>query len=161
MTTSYEHITPEQMNGYYLEVCRGMAQSMYDPHVIVALSRGGLDMGMKLSHWFGNSELLPVQWQTRDGVAQEKHLLEQCLSKYSGMLASVLIVDDICDSGQTLISIDEAIADMNLDIDVSYAVAIHNADCEFEPTWWGRTIYRNVDTQWFVFPWEEWWRANP
>jgi hypoxanthine phosphoribosyltransferase len=151
----YEYLTNQQMNSYYAEVCRAMAHAQYKPDVIIALSRGGLDFGVKLSNWFDDVELVPLVWQTRDGATKDLDKLHNVLSEYNG--GTVLIVDDILDSGATLQQIEKALADYE-SVVVDYAVAIENIEAEFEITWSGREISRTEDTQWFIFPWEDWWK---
>jgi len=158
MSTTKEYISSAQMNGYYLDVIQAMSSAQYQPDQIVAVSRGGLDFGVKLSHWVDDADFVPLTWQTRDGADKDIELLNRVLSKYSG--CNILFVDDICDSGKTLGEIEQYINSVDTDVYIDYAVAIHNQDADFAPTWCGRTIYRNMDTQWFVFPWEEWWSTN-
>lgn len=153
----YEYLSYTDMHNYYAEVCRAMTHVQYKPDVIIAPMRGGADFGVKLSNYF-DVPVVALQWQTRDGDDRNATALKELLRKYNG--GTVLVVDDICDSGKTLSEINTVI-DSWMDnegcVVIDYAVAIHNADCDFEPTWSGRTIYRNEDTQWFVFPWESWW----
>jgi len=149
-TPTYEFLSHAAMDGYYAEVCRAMAGAQYKPDVIVALSRGGLDFGVKLSNWFDDVELVPLVWQTRDGAIKEIDKLTATLSKYKGK--TILIVDDILDSGETLKQIDKVCSN------VDYAVAIENTEADFEATWSGKQIQRSEHTQWFVFPWENWWK---
>jgi hypoxanthine phosphoribosyltransferase len=149
-THKLEYLSDADMNSYYAEVCRAMAGAQYRPDVIIALSRGGLDFGVKLSNWFGDVALVPLVWQTRDGAIKEIDKLAATLSKYKG--TSILIVDDILDSGETLKQIDLLCSN------VEYAVAIENTEADFETTWSGRQIQRSEHAQWFIFPWEAWWR---
>lgn len=144
------------MNGYYAEVCRAMAHAQYKPDVIIALSRGGLDFGVKLSNWFDDVELVPLVWQTRDGETKDLDKLHSILSKYKH--GTVLIVDDILDSGETLQQIENIISEYNGVVFVDYAVAIENTEADFEVTWSGREMQRSEQPQWFIFPWEDWWK---
>lgn len=158
MSTVYERVSHQQMHDYYVTVCKAMSCAQYYPGVIVALSRGGLDFGVKLSHWYEDAQFVPLVWQTRDGTIQDGETLLELINSNAGR--SVLIVDDICDSGFTLKGIEQYLSEHGAGDQVDYAVAIHNADNEFEPTWWGRTIYRNQDPQWFLFPWENWYHTG-
>lgn len=154
----YEYLTYTDMHSYYAEVLRNMACCNYKPDLIIAPMRGGVDMGVKFSEYF-DVPVIALQWQTRDGGERDTGRLREILQENQG--ARILVVDDICDSGKTLEGINVVVdrfTDVAGDAIVDYAVAIHNDDCDFEPTWWGRTIYRNQDTQWFVFPWEAWWK---
>lgn len=152
----YEYLSHTDMNDYYAKVCRAMAGAQYKPDVIIALSRGGLDFGVKLSNWFDNVPMIPIAWQTRSGNTQQENVLCDTLNKYNHS-ASILIVDDINDSGKTLLDIERVVKETVNPHGVDYAVAIENTESEFECTWCGREISRSDDTQWFVFPWESWW----
>jgi hypoxanthine phosphoribosyltransferase len=68
-----------------------------------------------------------------------------------------LIVDDICDSGTTLKEIAEVALSCEQS-DVLFAAAIENLESPFSCDYSSREISRSEDTQWFIFPWEEWWR---
>lgn len=152
----YEYLSHNDMNRYYKEVLRQMAISQYCPDVIVAPMRGGVDMGVKLSHYFDNVPVKALHWQTRDGEEKNVHQLMEIVEQNIGK--SILIVDDICDSGKTLKEIYEYLVDEDgKNYNISFAVAINNMECDFQPTWYGREISRSDDPQWFVFPWEKWW----
>lgn len=156
-TPKYEYLSHSDMDSYYAEVCRAMAGAQYKPDVIIALSRGGLEFGVKLSNWFDDVPMIPISWQTRSGDTQQESLLRDALAQHKGA-QSVLIVDDINDSGKTLLGIDAVVKAATDPFSVDYAVAIENTESDFEATWNGREIHRSEDTQWFVFPWENWWK---
>ena len=154
-----QYLTDSDMNGYYAEVCRAMAHAQYKPDVIIALGRGGLDFGVKLSNWFDDVEMIPLVWQTRDGGERDASKLRELLSKYIG--GTVLVVDDICDSGVTLNGINTVVdrfTDSVGTVIVDYAVALHKESSDFEPTWYGRAIMPDEEDTWWVFPWEAWWK---
>lgn len=155
--TKYEHITYDQLHGYYHELVRGMHTAHYVPDVIIAPMRGGVDLGVKLSNYF-DCPVIALHWQTRDGLIKDSDTLTDILSKY--LTENILIVDDICDSGKTFKQISDVVDSFQENIHVDYAAAIANLDSEFQVNWLGRLIYRNTDTQWFVFPWEEWWKQS-
>lgn len=152
----YEYLSHSDMNSLYTETVRQMAISNYTPDVIIAPMRGGVDMGVKLSNYF-EVPVKALHWQTRDGeetnVNQLLEIVEQNVGK------NILIVDDICDTGKTLTDIyAHLVEDDGKNYNISFATAIANLECDFEPTWSGREISRSEDSQWFVFPWENWWR---
>ena len=91
-------------------LCREIILDKFDPQVIVGLSRGGLVPGVMMSHWF-NKPFKPVQAALRDFVEWEDYLPRKTDEK-------VLIVDDICDSGETFEKISEYIHKNNSKCDV-------------------------------------------
>lgn len=154
---THEVLDYTTMHGYYAEVVRQIANTGMVPDVIIALSRGGLDFGVKLSHYYDNCDLVPLVWQTRDGQLKQEDLLHDTLKANSG--ASVLVVDDILDSGETLQQIEEITDRYAGNVCIYYAVAIANLEADIAADFIGREIHRSEDTQWFVFPFENWWRV--
>lgn len=154
-----EFLNYSQMNGYYSEIVRSMSRVQYSPDVILAPMRGGADIGVKLSHYFG-VPLIAVEWQTRDGAVSDTAKLRQILREYNN--SSILIVDDICDTGDTIKSM-EVVIDRHCDVEtfigtVDTAVALFKESSDTDVTFHGRTLYGDEDHTWFVFPWEEWWK---
>ena len=74
-------------------LCREIVLDKFDPCCIVGLSRGGLLPGVMMSHWL-NKPFKPVKAALRDFPEWEDYLPRKTDER-------VLIVDDICDSGET------------------------------------------------------------
>ena len=74
-------------------LCRNITLDKFDPQVIVGLSRGGLTAGVMMSHWF-QKPFKPIRTSLRDFPDWEDYLPRKTDER-------VLIVDDICDSGET------------------------------------------------------------
>ncbi len=149
----YEYLSHEDMNNYYAEVIRTMSVDKFKPDVVFAPMRGGADFGIKLSTYY-DVPFEAIQWQTRDGTAKDTARLKDLYSAYEGK--NILIVDDICDSGETLKGIEHA-SEYNR-INIRFAVAIENVESKVDVDFSGREISRSIEDQWFVFPWEDWWR---
>jgi hypoxanthine phosphoribosyltransferase len=149
-----EHITHSEMNCYYREAVRQMAMAGYTPNVVFAPMRGGADFGIKISNYF-DIPFEPFLWQTRDGDATDWQQLGKLFEKYQR--SNILIVDDICDSGTTLKLILRAAEQHHVMPHI--AVAIDNIESGVFVHYSGREISRSEHTQWFVFPWENWWRG--
>lgn len=148
----YEKLSHTDMNNYYAEVVRAMAIDKFTPDVIIAPMRGGADFGIKLSNYY-NVPFVPLIWQTRDGTEQDKTTLTKIFEEFDNK--QILIVDDICDSGETLKGI-ESVTLYNR-TNIRFAVAIENIESGFACDYAAREISRSEDTQWFIFPWEKWW----
>lgn len=149
----FEYLTHEDMNNYYAEVIRIMTNDKFRPDVIFAPMRGGADFGIKLSTYY-DIPFEALQWQTRDGSARDVAKLKELYTTYDGK--NILIVDDICDSGETLKGIERA-SNYNR-TNIRFAVAIENIESGFACDYTAREISRSDDTQWFIFPWEDWWK---
>jgi hypoxanthine phosphoribosyltransferase len=65
------------------------------------------------------------------------------------------VVDDINDSGSTIVGLRRALAEADAVIDnVRFAVLITNVRSAAEVEYWASEIDRSTDERWFVFPWE-------
>ncbi len=87
--------TPKYMyswSEYQEDICNLADNLNFEPSVIIGLARGGLVPAVSLSHLTGKP-LVVATYQTRDGGVREKIKIPNY----------ALIVDDINDSGKTLI----------------------------------------------------------
>ena len=66
--------------------------------------------------------------------------------------SSILIFDDINDTGDTLSNIKNKFRDYNMDL--RFAVLINNKSSSFKVDYYGSEIDKKIDNSWIVFPWE-------
>ena len=72
----------------------------------------------------------------------------------------VLIVDDICDSGETFHKIREHINERKENgVDVRFATLWWNNECNFEPHYYINEIAKDTTKTWIHFCWENWWNT--
>ena len=72
----------------------------------------------------------------------------------------VLIVDDVCDSGETFHKIRDYINDRKENgVDVRFAVLWWNNECNFEPHYYAQECAKDSEDIWIHFPWEHWWNT--
>ena len=119
--------------------------------MIVGLSRGGLTPGVMLSHWF-KKPFKSVASALRDFPEWEEYLPRPTDKR-------VLIVDDICDSGETFHRMANHIIKKANGVDVRFASLWWNNECDFEPKYYVREIAKDSTNTWVHFPWEQWWNA--
>ena len=138
-------------------LARDIVLDKFNPNVIVGLSRGGLTPGVMLSHWF-KKPFKPVKSSLRDFPEWEDYLPKPTDEW-------VLIVDDICDSGETFQKMQGFIkgprknSPLELPVDVRFASLWWNNECDFEPTYYVNEIAKDSTDTWIHFPWEQWWNA--
>ena len=132
-------------------LCREIILDKFEPQVIVGLSRGGLVPGVMMSHWF-NKPFKPVQAALRDFAEWEEYLPRKTDER-------VLIVDDICDSGETFEKISKHIHNNNNKCDVRFASLWWNNEVDYEPHYYARDMAKDSENIWLVFPWESFWNA--
>ena len=133
------------------QLCREITLDNFTPDVIVGLSRGGLTPGVMMSHWL-KKPFKPVKSSLRDFPEWEDYLPRKTDEK-------VLIVDDICDSGETFEKISEYIHKNNSKCDVRYASLWWNNECDFEPHYYAQECAKDTEGIWIHFPWEHWWNT--
>ena len=133
-------------------LCREILLDKFDPNVIVGLSRGGLTPGVMMSHWM-KKPFKPIKTSLRDFPEWEDYLPRKTDER-------VLIVDDICDSGETFHKIREHINERKENgVDVRFATLWWNNECNFEPHYYVNEIAKDSTKTWIMFPWEGWWNT--
>lgn len=152
------------------ELVRQMWLDGWVPDYVVGITRGGLTPANLISQYLG-CPMHTLQVQLRDGGEQESNLW-MAADAFAGK--SILIVDDINDSGATLSWIKQDWTSGHLPEDQSWhdvwgnnvrvAVLYQNESSAstLTPTYSAEVINKFEDPCWIVFPWEEWWRRwNP
>ena len=138
-------------------LCREILLDEFNPEVIVGLSRGGLTPGVMMSHWM-QKPFKPVKASLRDFPEWEDYLPKKTDER-------VLIVDDICDSGETFDRIKSYIKGprinqpLELPVEVRFATLWWNNECNVEPHYYVNEIAKDSTGTWIHFPWESWWNT--
>ena len=133
-------------------ICREILLDKFDPDVIVGLSRGGLTPGVMMSHWM-EKPFKSIKASLRDFPEWEDYLPRKTDER-------VLIVDDICDSGETFHKIREHINERKENgVDVRFATLWWNNECNFEPHYYVNEIAKDSTKTWIHFCWENWWNT--
>ena len=133
-------------------LCREILLDKFDPDVIVGLSRGGLTPGVMMSHWM-EKPFKAIKASLRDFPEWEDYLPRKTDER-------VLIVDDICDSGETFFKIRKHINERKENgVDVRFATLWWNSECNFEPHYYVNECQKDTNKIWIHFPWESWWNT--
>ena len=123
----------------------------------MGISRGGLLPGVMMSHWL-QKPFKPVKAALRDFPEWEDYLPKKTDER-------VLIVDDICDSGETFTRMKSYIKGprlnqpMELPTEVRFASLWWNNECDFEPHYYAQECAKDSEDIWIHFPWEHWWNT--
>jgi hypoxanthine phosphoribosyltransferase len=124
----------------------------WKPDFIVGIGRGGLVPGAYLSHRTGIS-MLSVDHSSKVYGFADELLVKLAAQTNEG--ERILFVDDINDSGSTIAYLREALAANGGDTaNVRVAVLINNIRSRATVEYWSREIDRDLNKDWFVFPWE-------
>ena len=149
------YVTDTMFKQYLLDITRQMALSNWKPDVIVGPNRGGLQMGVMLSHYY-NVPFIPLQWQTRGEAGSKDHqAVDKITEKHS---SNILLVDDINDTGTTLLGITNAMDKPDYFADIKTATLINKTTSSFEDVDYYAVEMTPDTDKWVVFPFEEWWR---
>ena len=133
-------------------LCREIVLDKFDSDVIVGLSRGGLTPGVMMSHWM-EKPFKSIKASLRDYPEWEDYMPRKSDER-------VLIVDDICDSGETFHKIREHINERKENgVDVRFATLWWNNECNFEPHYYVNEIAKDSTKTWINFCWESWWNT--
>ena len=105
-----------------------------------------------MSHWM-EKPFKSIKASLRDFPEWEDYLPRKTDER-------VLIVDDICDSGETFHKIREHINERKKNgVDVRFATLWWNNECNFEPHYYVNEIAKDSTKTWINFCWESWWNT--
>ena len=151
-TPRLSYIAYERFVADVQAIAQALEAGAWTPDFIVGVGRGGLVPGAYLSHRTG-IPMLSVDYSSKiSGFADE--LLVK-LAKMSVAGQRILFVDDINDSGATLVHLRGSILDHGgVAENQRFAVLIDNRRSKATVEYSSRSIDRNVDKDWYVFPWE-------
>jgi len=127
---------------------RRIKYAYYQPKTIVALARGGLPLGVKLSHLLH----LPLMIVSVKSYNEEKQQSSTVLlnSSYTVPLQSpVLLVDEIADSGHTLQIVKRHFESLGVEVKIA-TLSYKQRSC-IRPDWYMSQEENNV---WIQYPWE-------
>lgn len=154
MTIKKKYVSFTDLQSLMSILVREMHYDNYRPEVIIAPSRGGLPIGVMLSHYF-EVPFVPLQWQTRDGNKTDHANLLAFVDEYREK--NILLVDDINDTGTTLKSITDTIF-QDFVFDLKIATLFNKTTSEFEDVDFFAEELTPDYNPWIVFPYEEWWK---
>ncbi|MFL2991013.1 MAG: phosphoribosyltransferase [Cytophagales bacterium] len=138
---------PHKIIKEYIKILdKNINKSNWIPDLILSINRGGCIPGVFLSHKMGvKHEVFSFNINIRNA---EIDLYKKLISKYS----SILIIDDINDTGKTLSKMSDLFKE-NLS-KLKFAVLINNKSSSFKVDYYSDEIDKNIDNSWIVFPWE-------
>ena len=120
--------------------------SKWKPDLILSINRGGCIPGIYLSHLRGiNHEVLSFKNKINSYIPFY-------LKKIENIYSNILIIDDINDTGKTLIEIKKKYNQSTFKF--KFAVLISNRSSSFKVDYYSNEIDKKVYNSWIVFPWE-------
>ena len=144
-----EILTWERFGTCCRELARQIADSGFEPEVLIAVARGGMLPGGGLSYALGVklTDAINVEFYTDvNETLPDPVLLAPMLDTDSIKGKRVLVVDDVVDSGRTLALVLDLLT--NVGAQPRSAVVYAKPTTVVEPDYvWART------DKWIVFPW--------
>ena len=141
-----KYVSFQKVKQNLIEINIKIDQSKWIPDIILSVNRGGCVPGVFLSHMRDlDHEVLSFK--------NIKIINNDLIKKIMINNLSILIIDDINDTGNTLAEIKK---EFNQYIKkIKFAVLINNKSSSFEVDYYGSEIDKNIDNRWIVFPWEK------
>lgn len=142
---------PEFMTAIHYLAAR-IKESGWAPDFMIGVGRGGLTPAVYLSHATG------IPMLSLDHSSRLPGFSAELLVKLAGrsLTDRLLFVDDINDSGGTIVHLKEALIEAGGDLaNVRFATLIDNIVSSERVDYRFRTIDRSINKDWFVFPWEQ------
>ena len=144
----------EEMIDSIRNISEQLTNANFDPEVIISVNRGGCIPGIYLSHYIERPHQV-INLELRDS-AKEPDL--DSIKEKIRQFSSVLIIDDINDSGKTIGVIKDL--SKNLTTKIHFAVLINKSESESKVEYYGKNVNSKANDYWYVFPWENWWKLN-
>lgn len=130
----------------------------FKPDYVVGLTRGGLIPATMISHYF-QVPMHTLEIKLRDHAVKPESNKWMAQDAVDGK--KILIIDDINDTGDTLAWLKndwDKSGKINWESNIRFAVLIENEPSSFGDTdYVSKSINKNENPQWIVYPWEEWW----
>ena len=140
----------DEMQNALVKIIEQMKNSNWFPEIILSINRGGCIAGVYLSHKIEIPHKV-IDIQLRDSsIIPNFSVLNDSLSKYK----RVLIIDDINDTGNTLILIKDH--SVKYQSEIRFAALINNINSKTKIDYQGQLIDKSKNPVWYIFPWEKW-----
>jgi len=120
----------------------------FAPEGIVAIARGGMTLAHALAEGLGLRDVQTLRTELYD-AQNKRESIELFGSCDFGEKRRVLVVDDIADSGETLLSVMEYLEKDFKDIEFRVATLFYKKSSLYEPHYW-----INEANAWIDFFWE-------
>tara|TARA_B100001250_G_scaffold412857_1_gene445217 strand:+ start:1516 stop:1953 length:438 start_codon:yes stop_codon:yes gene_type:complete len=136
-----------EMHNAIKQIAEQINISGFIPEVIISINRGGCIPGVYLSHFL----------EKPHKMIDIKSLNDNSKNTFSFLKnnKSMLIIDDINDTGNTFDFVKKIFKDS--DCEIRFAALINNVTSKTKIDYHGQLIDKADNPVWYVFPWENWW----
>ena len=134
------------------DIVKKVIKSGYEPKIVIGLARGGLVPARLISDYLNIKDLYAIKtehWGVTATPNGKAKLAQGLQIDISGK--TVLVIDDITDTGQSLKLAVEHIAEQNPE-DIRSATLLHITHSKYIPNYYSEEVPEDNWT-WFIFPW--------
>lgn len=136
----------KEVKKYIKNIGETIISSKWKPDLIISVNRGGCVPGIYLSHLIDiNHEVLTL---SKNKKTNNSSYIKRIMGKHK----TILVIDDINDTGKTMKVISEIYSKFLHKL--KFAVLIDNKSSQFKVDFSSYKIDKTVDNSWIVFPWE-------
>ena len=149
MSQERERLSYEQFGNAVRELAQTIADSGFQPDIVLSIARGGLIVGGALGYALGVKNAFTMSVEFYTGVDERLPLpvvLPPVPNKFDLRGAKVLVADDVADTGATLALVRDFCGEVVEE--VRTAVLYEKPHSEVKPDF----AWRMTD-QWIEFPW--------
>ena len=148
------YYTIEEMIDSIKKISGQLIDSNFDPEVIISINRGGCTPGIYLSHYLNKPhEVISIELRDSN-IDPDLIIIKEKIKQFN----SVLIIDDINDSGNTIGVIKDL--SKNIATIIHFAVLINKSESKSKVEYYGKIVNTKLLDYWYVFPWENWWKID-
>ena len=148
------YYTIEEMIDSIKKISGQLIDSNFDPEVIISINRGGCIPGIYLSHYLNKPhEVISIKLRDSN-IDPDLIIIKEKIKQFN----SVLIIDDINDSGNTIGVIKDL--SKNIATIIHFAVLINKSESKSKVEYYGKIVNTKLQDYWYVFPWENWWKID-
>lgn len=119
----------------------------FDAEAIVAIARGGLTLAHAMAEGLGLRDVETLRTELYDGESKRESITLFGSCDF-GAKRRVLVVDDIADSGETLLSVMEYLEKDFKDIEFRAATLFYKKSSLYEPHYWISEANAWIDFFW-------------
>ncbi|MEC4748182.1 phosphoribosyltransferase [Methylomicrobium sp. Wu6] len=135
-------------------LCRELARRLRADKVridmIVAIARGGYIPGRLLSDMLGIADLTAFKIEHYQGAAKQQAAFVKCPLNADINGRNVLLVDDVCDSGDTFVVAVEHLRESGVAASIHTAVMQLKTVSDFVPDYYAEILN---EWRWIIYPW--------
>ena len=157
MMNKKKYLNDQDIRKLLSNIIRECTNKNFIPNAIVAPSRGGLPLGVMLSHYY-SCPMYSMTLSHRDTSLVDVLGIERALKDAWSHGDNTLFIDDINDSGRTIETVREIATRLPLACNLKVGVLLEKYSSKRSADFVGEYVNTEENDVWVVFPWENWWR---